>query len=290
MTLRSKSTYVTQVLVNRAKRQPKECPYCKSTEHELLGRKKVIQLVYKCRGCELIYRYPQDTANDALTYYSENYHSGLASELPSAEQLTKWLDTGFEGASLDLRAKIEVLKSLDPGARVLDFGASWGYGTHQLRDAGFDAIGYEISSPRATFGRAELNVEIHDDPSFLDSIRDASFDVVFSNHVLEHLGDQLPASFDLFHRVLRPGGVTFHVLPNFAGRTAREGAFWSWIGEAHPIAPTRPFFEKNLETHGFHQVVVGTGPFDEELRDQVGRRDWTGLDRDGDELLAIAFK
>lgn len=59
------------------------------------------------------------------------------------------------------------------------------------------------------------------DLSCLDSISSASFDVVGSDAVFEHLRD-LPSVLEQFHRVLRPGGVVY----------ATFGPLWhSWGGD-----------------------------------------------------------
>lgn len=78
-------------------------------------------------------------------------------------------------------------------SRVLDFGANWGYGVWQLRQAGFSAIGYELSEPRAAYS-TRLGVEIFTDWSEIQGR--APFDVVFSSHVLEHTPDPARALAD----------------------------------------------------------------------------------------------
>lgn len=55
-----------------------------------------------------------------------------------------------------------MFKTFLPQRRVLDFGCSRGCGVHQLKQAGYDAFGFEISRPRAELGRCELGVEILD--------------------------------------------------------------------------------------------------------------------------------
>lgn len=255
----------------------------------MLGRKKIIQDILRCARCSLIFRYPQDSARRTSRYYRSSYRSGSVTDLPTADQLERWRADAFGGTVLDLRPKIALLKEMVPGGRLLDFGSSWGYGTLQLRLDGFDAVGYEPSERRAHFGRKSLGVEIHSDPGWLTALQDGSFDAIFTNHVLEHLGRDLRKSLDLFSRLLLPRGPMFHVLPNFEGLTAREGAFWDWIGEAHPIAPGRRFFELNLPAHGFGSVLIGTGPFDRELQHEIasGNRE---VDTGGDELFVVARK
>jgi len=181
------------------------------------------------------------------------------------------------------------LRTLEPVGHVLDYGCSWGYGVYQLREAGFDAEGYEVSGPRAAYGRAGLRVKILETRRELENLPTDSFDVLFSNHVVEHL-PALGRAFDEFFRLLRTGGLLFLVLPNFNGAAARNGRFLSWIGEAHPVAPTRGFFLRNLPAHGFEAVRCASGPFTERAAELASRGRFDELETDGDELLVLARK
>ena len=254
-----------------------------------IARKKLVLDVLQCQQCLLIFRWPMETAEEFNRYYQQDYMEGAITDLPRPEELARLCATDFRGEALDLAGKIQMLRALQPAGRVLDYGCSWGYGVHQLRAAGFDAVGYEVSAPRAAYGRAGLGVEILDTPKALENLAASSFDVLFSNHVVEHL-PVLGGAFDEFFRVLRGGGLLFLVLPNFNGAAARNGQFLSWIGEAHPIAPTREFFLRNLPAHGFGNVHCASGPFTENAAEQVALSRFDALETEGDELLVLARK
>ncbi|MDM8548990.1 class I SAM-dependent methyltransferase [Desulfobacterales bacterium HSG2] len=100
--------------------------------------------------------------------------------------MDKFKRTQFRKTEKDFSVKIATLKELMPSGTVLDFGCSWGYATLQLREAGYDAIGFEISKQRAEFGRIHLGVTIIDEYSNLNKFPLSSFDIIFSSHVLEH--------------------------------------------------------------------------------------------------------
>ncbi len=154
---------------------------------------------------------------------------------------------------------------------------------------GYQAVGFEISKLRAAYGRKNLQVHIIDDPKYLTTLPSKSFDVIFTNHVIEHL-PRLRETFDLFGRLLTDEGLCFFILPNFTGKEARKGKFWSWIGRDHPLAPTADFFKNILPNHGFRRIVIGSGPFDQKLIDVIRKKNWEHLDAEGDELLVIAWK
>ena len=224
----------------------------------MLGTKYLIVEVLKCDGCGLIFIWPQEEPGARDRYYQMEYASPMVTDLPTRSELSSLIESGFDKPGLDLSKKIQFLKTLRPSGRILDFGCSWGYGTYQLQVAGFDAVGFEISKPRARFGREKLHLRIVDD---LDALRgpeeEQQFDIIFSNHVLEHMSD-LHRALELFSHLLRNGGIMLHFLPNLAEMAGSSDDPWRGLHRAHPVAPTRQFFEKNLPKYGFR--VMATGP------------------------------
>jgi len=262
------------------------CPHCGGTTLRRVVRKKLVLDVYECKGCLLMFRWPMETEEEFNRFYQAEYREGAITNLPTPAELESMRVAGFVGTSLDISAKIVLLKALEATGRVLDYGCSWGYGVFQLHAAGYEATGFEISRARAEFGRRSLGVAILEDSAAMEALPGGSFDVIFTNHVVEHLRGMRPA-FRLFAHLLRPGGLLFCVLPNFAGREARNGRFLNWIGEAHPIAPTRDFFLRNLPTDGFREVQAFSGPFTESVARSVASAEYGRMEQDGDELLVL---
>lgn len=99
--------------------------------------------------------------------------------------------------------------------------------------------------------------------------RDASFDAILCNHVLEHIPDDRQAMRELF-RVLRPGGwailqvpmdtrrATTFEDPTIVSPKARERAF----GQADHVRIYGLDYKARLESVGF---VVSVDPFVREL-------------------------
>lgn len=283
---RAKLDYLVRVVGHRVRLQPRVCPYCgEARDLRLLGRKKLIIEIFRCERCSLIFRYPRETARDNAERYQTTYDQAEVTVLPTEQELAHFVADGFSGNS-DFAPKIRALAALMPSGRVLEFGCSWGYGVHQLRSAGFEATGFEISRPRAAFGREKLGVPIMDNLAGIERLPAHSFDAIFSSHVIEHLPD-LAASFDLFSRLLIPGGLLFATIPNFSGSAARAGLFWHWIGQDHPIAPTHEFLARALLEHGFASAHFGSGPFDELLIGRLAAHDFDALDTEGEELLIV---
>jgi 2-polyprenyl-3-methyl-5-hydroxy-6-metoxy-1,4-benzoquinol methylase len=289
--IRAKLRYLRRILYHRMHGQPHVCPYCgPSSVVKLVRRKKLIVEIMQCQTCQLWFRWPADTPHEHDSYYQEEF-AGDAPQilLPESDELRLLENTNFSGSALDINNKIRVLQALHPGGRVLDFGCSWGYGTHQLRQHGFDAVGFEISRPRAEYGRTKLGLNIIDTSDELAELPEGSFDIVFSNHVVEHLPD-IGRMFAMLTRLLHQNGFVFHVLPNFMGKKARSGQWVKWIGEDHPIAPAMPFFNIAMPRAGLTKPIFGSDPFDDRMAQALNAELSTNLSTDGDELLVYAHK
>jgi SAM-dependent methyltransferase len=200
-----------------------------------------------------MFRWPKETPSFAEKFYQDSYKEvRFTTELPDPATLKGFIANNFAGSPIDFVEQIGLFKTFLQQGRVLDFGCSWGYGVYQLTQAGYDAFGFEISRPRAELGRSELGVTIIDDLESLNYIPPQSVDGIFASHVLEHLLS-LKEIFELFARILKPGGVVFIMVPNSGGKIARElGVRWkAMINEKHMLALDGKFFEKNLPSFGF---------------------------------------
>jgi SAM-dependent methyltransferase len=287
---KAKLSFLRRVLWSILAGQPRACPYCgESSGLKLIGRKKLIVEVLRCSSCALIFRYPAESPNGNFNYYQKEYKAAAVTNLPSEHDLERLIRTDFAGSPLDYTSKIQALKTLKPSGRVLDFGCSWGYVVYQLSRHGYQSAGFEISKERAAFGRERLGLQIFDSVRDLNRLGEPAFDIIFTNHVLEHL----PApkeTLGLFSRLLADDGLLFLIGPNFTGANARSGLFWRWIGTDHPLAPTDEFLKTVLPRNGFQEVVCGSGPFGERLVQLLWRREFDALDVEGDELLVMAWK
>ena len=286
----SKLSFLRRIIRASLVGPARACPYCGETSGlRLIGRKKLLLEVLRCSNCALIFRYPTDSPNDNFNYYQNEYESGPVTNFPSEHELASLIKGDFAGSAHDFTPKLQALKALRSSGRVLDFGCSWGYTVRQLLNHGYSAAGFEISKGREALGRERLGIQIFDSLSDLYALGEHAFDVIFANHVLEHL----PAPKEvlrLFVRMLADDGLLFVVGPNFTGAKARTGLFWKWIGEEHPTAPTDEFFRTALRDLGYRRVVCGSGPFDQRLMECLRRREFDSLSMEGEELLVIAWR
>lgn len=98
--------------------------------------------------------------------------------------------------------------------QALDFGCGQGVMTREVKDAlppGWRVFGTDLSDTALRQGSARHpDIIFEASPSLLDDGR--QFDLVFTHHVLEHVGD-LPGTLDAIEQFVRPGGLLVHALP-----------------------------------------------------------------------------
>jgi SAM-dependent methyltransferase len=279
------------MLKHRLRGQPRLCPHCgPSSTLTRLRRKKLVVDILQCNACRLIFRWPQDTPDELDVHYESEFAEEAPQVLlPAPDELQKLLAVDFAPLFGDLSRKIDVLQTLRPRGRVLDYGCSWGYATYLLKKRGYDVTGFEVSRSRSAYGRKNLGVPILDSLEELEALPSASFDVIYSNHVLEHI-PSIAGALALCARLLRDDGVAFHILPNFISEAAGSSLRLDWIGEDHPIAPTVEFFERALPQAGLQSFQFASSPFNGDLAAAIGDRTAKRPPLVGDELLVVARK
>lgn len=248
-------------------RQKALCPGCDS-DHSYRIDRKITYSFLSCRNCGLLFRYPYETPEEMARFYQKAYkQAGLTTDLPSDEELARMCQTRFRGTEKDFAFLIQALQELEvpTGARILDFGANWGYTSYQLRHADYEPFAYEISAPRAAFGE-KLGIRIVTElPP-----RDRDFDVIFSSHVLEHVPNPLASLRDQLDRV-KNGGYVIGLTPN--GSQARQtqdpvGFHKAW-GRVHPVLLSDQFLDQSFGE--YPAFIAGRRPQPGELKQWAGR-------------------
>jgi 2-polyprenyl-3-methyl-5-hydroxy-6-metoxy-1,4-benzoquinol methylase len=235
----------------------KKCPGCGGNAAKLIRRKYLVTGLYECAVCRLRFRVPKESTERSENYYVEEiYQQGFTTTLPSADELRGLRESRFAGTEKDFGEYIRVLRSLLPsGARILDFGSSWGYGSWQMTEAGFDVFSYEIGRQRAQYAHEQLGCTMVEDLRSLDG----TIDCFFSAHVIEHLPDP-NVLFREAASLLRRGGVFVCFCPNGNPDREREDTTYHQIwGEVHPLYITPDFMRWACAKHGLASVEVRAG-------------------------------
>jgi 2-polyprenyl-3-methyl-5-hydroxy-6-metoxy-1,4-benzoquinol methylase len=290
--LRRKVRLATRMLWQRVQGQPRICPYCgPGTTVRLVARKKFVMDIVECAKCELIFRWPADTEEYLNAHYQDDYEAEAPQvRLPDPRDLPTLKAERFVSLfGPDLNFKMGLIKAIRPAGRILDYGCSWGYATYLMGKDGYSAVGFDISKPRAGYAREHLGVPVIDSLDALAAEPNESFDIIYSNNVLEHL-PTIGLVLASCGRLLKPDGIAIHLLPNYSGKARRTGEWLNWIGEDHPIAPTIEFFRNALPAAGLSRFAFATTPLDTEAIAAVTGRSGEAAQLEGDELLVVAQK
>jgi SAM-dependent methyltransferase len=125
-------------------------------------------------------------------------------------------------------AEIEaVARWLPSGARVLDFGGGDGFQATLMANRGCQVSSIDVA-PRVDDKAQWHGVQRYDGDRIPFS--DATFDVVFSSNVLEHVLDLTKTLAEL-RRVCRPEGYGVHLMPSSAWRLWTNITHGPWLVE-----------------------------------------------------------
>jgi SAM-dependent methyltransferase len=129
--------------------------------------------------------------------------------------------------SFELQTIMALIRQEAPvGARVLDIGAGTGWQAQMMADAGYAVEAIDLPTSTYVNDRA---FPIRDYDGCRIPFPEATFDVVCSSNVLEHVTHAVAFQSEI-RRVLRPAGLAIHVVPSATWR------FWSNLAHYPYIA------------------------------------------------------
>jgi SAM-dependent methyltransferase len=147
-------------------------------------------------------------------------------------------------------AELDEVMSLFPATgRVLELGAGTGRQASMIAARGYAVDAVDL--PQSGYASArEFPVQDYDGRTL--PFPDASFDVVFSSNVLEHVR-HLEEMHAEIRRVLKPGGTCIHVLPTHTWRLWTSLASIPAVFQYAHAALTRPTWQR------FRRLVLQFG-------------------------------
>ena len=276
----SKFSYLAHCLKNVFQRPL--CPYCGSEAHTQVDRKYLVSRLLRCDACRLQYRVPVDTEQANVAFYNESYRQGFTTAVLSPEDLARHCQANFADTDRNFDRYCAILDIfVARGAKLFDFGCSWGYGAYQYKTFGYDVQAFEVARDRAAIART-LGIDVLP----VEDAAPAAFDVVASTHVIEHLPNPKVLA-DAAGRLLKPAGTLFIACPNGgAAYRARAPVAWhkSW-GEVHPLMITAEFLQTLLADYACCVFTDLTRPDDLRRWDRASN---AVMDLAGEELFCIA--
>lgn len=161
--------------------------------------------VVKCTLCGFYYSDPMPFWDDSdlqVLYDSEYF----------GDESVWWHQARTE---LDPRRRLDAIarERAGGGPRLLDIGCGQGYVLQHALQRGWDVCGLEPSKTWARKTATRLGVEVCAQSVEEANLPASTFDIVFSDSVIEHLADPM-GMMKLTRRVLKPGGMAYLVTPN----------------------------------------------------------------------------
>lgn len=129
---------------------------------------------------------------------------------------------------------------------VLDVGCGQGFCKYIFEKSGVEWTGVTIGDDFPVCQEKKLNV-INNDMTFLDSVRDASYDLVFARHSLEHSPFPILTLME-WRRVAKMNLILIAPAP----------AYWKYRGKNHYSMATKEQIQWWLQRSGWKPVVEET--------------------------------
>lgn len=202
------------------------CPACQSDKVALAYTGRTMRKpkdatnwsVWRCLECEHGFINPQPTWDELQAYYDDAYDPYEDSHGVEA----------FDAEVAEARRSGKLRHvEMRPGMRLLDVGCGGGVFLRMARELGAVVQGVEPSSHgAATTAKAGIPVFNGMLESFIEANPEARFDLITSNHVVEH--HSKPASLlAQMKALLAPGGKIWFWVPN-AGCDPARRLNWRW--------------------------------------------------------------
>lgn len=231
--MKQKIKYLATCIRKQYAHEGFSCPSCGHSDSVGVDRKYLVTALRRCKHCQLLFRTPTTTSEENASFYQKKYTQNFVTDLPSDEQLETYISRGFLDTERDYSTYIDIVRRANGtnGNKVFDFGCSWGYGSWQFRQRGFEVESFEISASRAEFAKNKLGLKVHSSLSEVSG----PFDIFFSSHVLEHV-PSVKEAIDFGFSILKPGGLFVAVTPNGSAdfRKKSPGAWHKLWGLVHP--------------------------------------------------------
>lgn len=224
-------------------------PLFQSKDNRLHTSENIFNLV-RCARCGTVYLNPRPEGVDLAAFYPEKFYAGsnVLSKLVS-DFLN---DTKFKG--------VNVFKKC---GRILDVGCGDGGLLYVFKAHGWETYGVDISDNACQLARKKLGSHVYNNSLKLCSFPDSFFDVVFLNHVIEHMPCPYEELSEI-NRILKENGFVFVYTPNVNSfQFTVSGNNWLHLDSPrHLVLYSESSIRFLLEKIGFRVVKVNFPKFD----------------------------
>jgi 2-polyprenyl-3-methyl-5-hydroxy-6-metoxy-1,4-benzoquinol methylase len=154
----------------------------------------------RCQACDSLVL--ASVPDDIGRYYPATYYA-----LPESRD-------ALASATAPEHYKLDLLRSLVPGGRLVEVGPAVGGFVLHAKDAGYDTSAIEMDPGCCRFLRDVVGITVHETGDPAVALRaNAPFDVIAMWQVLEHLADP-EGALEAAAAALAPGGILAIAVPN----------------------------------------------------------------------------
>lgn len=286
MNILNRLNYLKTSIIKALLRTGQNCPFCFNKHSETIKRKYIFTTLQRCHVCKLMFRAPTTTDKESNKFYQESYRQGFTTDCPSETLLKKYIKKNFVGTEKDYSRYTNIVSLLNSkkGAKLFDYGCSWGYGSFQFQKLGYDVSSYEISEPRKKYAFQKLGINIINELSVIPS---ESFDIFFSAHVLEHLTN-LRETMNFAIKILKKNGFFIAFTPNGSIKCSNKKDHHKKWGIVHPNLLDEIFYCNFFQNYNY---LITASPYDKTLvKDFFFTRRSYCNNLEDDELMIIVNK
>jgi len=222
-----------------------ECNLCSGKKFTTQFRYSEYDLL-RCDTCNLGVLHPMPSII-ADEYYSEDYYQGTLDEGSGFNVLDS---NSLVGGRRNMAEKINWILSKRDVDSFLDIGCGVGLLVEAAHRQGLKAKGVDVSDFAINYGEKELGIQGLMAGSFQDVLQEEQFDIIYLNHVLEHVAD--PSHFlASCKKYLKPKGWLVLEVPDIDSTEAKkEGKGWMYILSEHLYYFNKVTLSKMVEKQG----------------------------------------
>ena len=178
----------------------------------------------QCEQCGLIYLNPRPAPQAIGAFYPQDYAPFRPAIEDERWALMRWMR---RRKMQRRRALVEHYSGASRG-RVLDVGCATGIFLHEMAQAGWEAVGVELTPEAAEYARRRFGLEVFTGQLEEAPLAEGTFDAVTFWDVLEHTYSPR-RTLKRSAALLKPGGIVVINIPNWESFERRIfGA--QWIG------------------------------------------------------------
>lgn len=187
------------------------CPICGASATRVVARPPGEWTFMECRSCGVYFVDPMP-AGDAVPEAGETYDSAYYTGTARADE-ERWEAMLLAASG---RRVEEAERLLGRRGRFLEVGAGTGLTLAAARDRGWQVEGVEVSPAGAAYAQQRFGLDIRVGTLDAAGFGDGSFDVVWMQHVLEHVPDPV-ALLRSIQALLVPDGLLMVAVPHSRG-------------------------------------------------------------------------